>query len=711
MSKLETHLGQQIAAAERADNTRDTFLDRYLGEKYGDEVEGRSSVVTSEVFDVVESITAEMMDVLTSADQIVTFGPSSAADEQAAEDETDACNAVFWEKNPGFENLQSWVKSGLIEQVGYVRSGWAEKRDVSIEEYKDVPALAVDLYLQQTLAQPDVTDATIIEQTGEGNTVSFRAKVVRNRYAYEIEPLPQDQVLVKPRWRKLSLQDCPFVAIRDDSKTKSDLRAMGFSREDVDALGNEVEDKRRFEAADNTEDEPESTITIYEVYTLFDLDGDGIDERVKCWCSSNEGKLLRWEDGSDAVEEVDSVPIYAWTPILVPHRHSGRGVAEITDDIQRQNTVLMRSLFDSVYATLYRRPVVNTELATKDTWADLALPDHGAPIRVKGPGAIEWSGAPQIIGDILPALQRMDAIKEERTGVSRLAQGLDRDTLNSTASGQAVLMNQSQKRIRLIARNMAEYGLKDLFVGMHRDLRKGNWPQLEFRRANGWAQVEPASWPPRAEMKVGIGTGNGDREEKRQTLMMALQAQRELLTAGSPMVDEARLYATIDRLIRLGGLPSAAPFFLDPASPEYQAKAQAKAQQPQQPDPNMVLAQAEMAKAQSQAKKAEYEANIALIEKQQFGEQSQREHEARMAELNVRLMIAQTERAKAAAAIDREDKKLELQAKELVLDEQFRRDEMAVEAQREEAKRQETARQAQETARQSWLSRMFGRGQ
>ena len=86
MTDLESHLGKQIAAAERTDRVRESFLDRYLGEKYGDEVEGRSEVVTSEVFDVVESIAAEMMDVLTSADRIATFRPRGPDDEEAAEE-------------------------------------------------------------------------------------------------------------------------------------------------------------------------------------------------------------------------------------------------------------------------------------------------------------------------------------------------------------------------------------------------------------------------------------------------------------------------------------------------------------------------------------------------------------------------------------------------------------------------------------------------
>lgn len=716
MSKLETFIGKQIASAERSDATRVGFLDRYLGEKYGDEVDGRSQVVTSEVFDVVESITAEMMDVLTGADRIVTFRPRGPEDEEAAEDETDACNAVFWERNPGFENLQTWVKAGLIEQVGYVRSGWSEIRDIEIEEFRDVPAEAVALYVMQREAEQDVESVELLmAEQGEDGLVHFKAKVTRKQFIYDIDPLPQDQVLITPRWRKQSLQDCPFVAIKDDTKTRSDLIAMGFHREDVDELCEGGDNDARFEAEDNTEQTDSRKITIYETYVLWDIDGDGIDERLRCWVASDKGKLLRWDDGSDASEEVDSVPVFAWTPILVPHRHAGRGVAEITDDIQRQNTVLMRSLFDSIYATIYPRPEVATDGATPDTWADLARPDHGAPIRVKTSGTIQWQKAPSILGDLLPVMGRMDGIKEERTGVSKLAQGLDKDTLNKTAAGQAVLMSQSQKRIKLIARNMAEYGLKDLFVGMHRDLRKGNWPSVAYRRANGWKEAVPQQWPARSDMAVSIGTGNGDRAEKQQTLMMVIDAQRELLAAGSMMVDEANLYASIDRLVRMGGFPTAAPFFLDPNSDEYKQKAQEKAREPGEPDAMTLAAQAEMRKAEAEMVKAQVKAKeitqkgqIDIANLQAAEARAEREHQERVAKLQ---LDTETARLKVAEAVDqseREDRKVDLQEAEIILDEDFRRDELSIKVDQDLADRVQQVDDADRQERVGFFSRFFG---
>ncbi|GEM_PF-3754257 len=724
MSKLEQHIGQQLSAAGKADTTRETLLQRYLGEPYGDEVEGRSAVVTSEVFDVVETIAAEMMDVLTSADRIATFRPDGPDDEEAAEDETDACNAIFWERNPGFENLQTWVKAGLIEQVGYVRAGWADKRDISLVEYHDVPDLAVGLFVEQTQADDDVTTVELqwvepSDKVGEMGMplASFGAKVVRQRQVYEIEPLPQDQVLISPRWRKQSLQDCPFVAIKDESKTRGELLAMGFLKDDIDELAKGDDGDRRFETEDLEEGANDAQITIYEAYLLYDIDGDGLEERVRAWVGSEKGKLLHWSDGSEAVEEVDSVPVYSWTPILIPHRHAGRSAAEITDDIQRQNTVLMRSLFDSIYATIYPRPVVNTQEATPDTYADLAAPDHGAPIRVKGPTAIQWTKAPAIIGDVLPALQRMDAMKEERTGVTKLAQGLDKNALTNTASGQAALMSQAMKRIKLIARNMAEYGLKDLFIGMHRDLRKGNWQAIRYKRANGWAEANPMQWPPRAEMSVSIGTGNGDRMEKAQALGEVIVQQKELILAGSMLADEAKLYEAMDRRLRLTGLTGASAFFHDPRTPEFQQKAQAKAQEPKEPSPEMLLAQAEHTKAQAEVLKAQ----VRQAEVQQQGQlevanlqaeeaRAQREHEAEMQRLMLETERARLAVAEAASKEAREDRKVDLTEQKIVLDEEFRRDELQVDVAQGMAQRQQQAQAADQQERQGWLSRMFGGG-
>ncbi len=90
MSELATIIGQHIAEAERPGENRSDLLDRYMGELLGTEVEGRSQAQTSEVFDTVEALTAEVMDLIASEDDIVTFKPTSGEDESAATLETKA---------------------------------------------------------------------------------------------------------------------------------------------------------------------------------------------------------------------------------------------------------------------------------------------------------------------------------------------------------------------------------------------------------------------------------------------------------------------------------------------------------------------------------------------------------------------------------------------------------------------------------------------
>ena len=55
-------------------------LDYYLGRPFGNEVEGRSSVVDTTVADVVEQIMPSMMRIFTGTDKVVRFAPRNEED-------------------------------------------------------------------------------------------------------------------------------------------------------------------------------------------------------------------------------------------------------------------------------------------------------------------------------------------------------------------------------------------------------------------------------------------------------------------------------------------------------------------------------------------------------------------------------------------------------------------------------------------------------
>lgn len=79
-----------IAAADRA-----KAIDAYNRRPYGNEEEGRSAVVASDVFDAVEGMLPDLIEVFTSSDKAVAFEPVGPEDEESAEQVTNACNYVF----------------------------------------------------------------------------------------------------------------------------------------------------------------------------------------------------------------------------------------------------------------------------------------------------------------------------------------------------------------------------------------------------------------------------------------------------------------------------------------------------------------------------------------------------------------------------------------------------------------------------------------
>ena len=120
------------------DDIRGDLFDRYMGEPYGDEQKGKSSFVSTDVADAIEAIMPDIMDVFTSAEDIVEFSPVGPEDEAQAKQETSAVSHVFWQKNLGFEILYTWFKEALIQQNSYVKYGWQEKERVTISEYEDL---------------------------------------------------------------------------------------------------------------------------------------------------------------------------------------------------------------------------------------------------------------------------------------------------------------------------------------------------------------------------------------------------------------------------------------------------------------------------------------------------------------------------------------------------------------------------------------------
>src|SRR6185503_2414219 len=108
----------------------------YYGQPYGNEVEGRSQVVTTEVRDAVEGILPPLMAIFTAGDEIVRFEPQNPDDEEVAQNATDYINYVFSRVNNGFLALYCMFKDALLQKNGYVKVYWEAYQDATKETYE-----------------------------------------------------------------------------------------------------------------------------------------------------------------------------------------------------------------------------------------------------------------------------------------------------------------------------------------------------------------------------------------------------------------------------------------------------------------------------------------------------------------------------------------------------------------------------------------------
>jgi len=102
------------------------YYNRY---PYGNEVEGRSQIVTGEVAEVVDGALPQLLRIFTSSDELARFEPKFPGDEEGAKQATELVNLAFFQDNPGVILMHDWFKDGLLQKNGIVKYWWEEAED------------------------------------------------------------------------------------------------------------------------------------------------------------------------------------------------------------------------------------------------------------------------------------------------------------------------------------------------------------------------------------------------------------------------------------------------------------------------------------------------------------------------------------------------------------------------------------------------------
>jgi len=625
-------------------------MDFYLGEPFGNEVEGRSSVVSTEVADTVEAIMPNLMRVFTANDKYVRFSPRTAEDVERAEQVSDYVNYIINHDNEGYKILYNWFKDALLFRLGVVKYFYEEEESVTEEEYNGL----TEDELAVLLANPDIKvveqQETILNSYMEddGTVVPLESsydlsvRVTERKGKIKVINVPPEEFLVNRR--ATSLEDAHFVAHRT-TMTVSDLVAMGYDREEVEAyagtfdLDTDEERTNRFQdlEANTGTDAADPTlreVVYYECIMKVDYDGDGIAERRRICAIGNEGTHILHN------EPFDHVPFAVVSPILMPHRMIGRSIYDMTEDLQVIKSTLMRQYLDSVYTSTLPRMVAVEGQVNLD---DLLEGTAGGIIRARQPGMVQAITGTPVGGEVRPLMDYLDNIKEQRTGMSKASQGLDANALQSTtASAISATVRGAQVKLESYARTMAETGVKSLFKGiLHLVTKYDNKPRI-VRLRNNFVPIDPREWTSEYDVVVQVGLGTADDEQKIAFLTQIAAKQEQILMQlgpSNPVVTMSQYVNTLRSIAEIGGFKDADMFFNNPQ--QIQMMQQQQAQQPPQPDPAIAMKQQQM-EAELALKREKMQADIQLERERMTMEMELRRQELQ-AEAELRMAKAVTD--------------------------------------------------------------------
>jgi hypothetical protein len=613
--------------------------------------EGRSSIVLTEVRDLVLAMLPSLIRLFTSQENPVSFMPRTEADVPLAEEATDYVSYVWTYDNPGFLNLNALLKDALIKRTGICK--WWTEREVEVVEqsYRNLTLEQRQYVLSQPRVQvvreerrdspkvegaspdtPTVGPPGPMEAAGppglplgpEGPPAGM-GKVIEPRFDMTIrrvkvtpkhrcEAVPPDEFRISREARNVPTAQ---LVGHERAVPLSQLVAMGYSPEEVEehagsgpSFSTLEQDQRNpggigmmlANARDAAEGDP--LIWYGEFFIRIDKDGDGIPE-LRRICIIGDGDTIV----SD--EPAPRANFAIFCPDPEPHTAVGHSIGEQVEDLQSIKTNILRNWLDALASMLFPRLTVVETMANMD---DVRNNELGSIIRVKSEGAVQALAQPAP-PNVQPVLEYLDLIGTRRTGVTEQSKGLDPKALQSTATPAVqMLVTGAQERIELVARTLAETGFRDLFKGLLQEIVENPIPERMIRLRGKWTKVTPDQYDATMDLEVNPAIGKGSDRDRLQ-MLMGLKATQESIIAAhgpdNPLCGPMEYRNTLTDIMAIAGMKNVGRYFktIDPAQLQAAMKAASE-----KPNPEMVFAQAEADKVRAGIVKTLTDAKVKTID-------------------------------------------------------------------------------------------------
>lgn len=602
----------------------------YKGRSMGNEREGRSKVVSSDVMDAVEWIMPSLMRIYFSSD-LVSCEPVGPEDTEAADKVGALLNYQFARRGNGFTAMYKWFKDALIFGLGIIKVGWEDReRTVKIkedslteeefneltqnekvtiksydeEEGERTPEMGhqiIEAFMQQVPPDmpPEQADAALQQVLLEAPA----PKVYRNVYGTQTvldysgpvyEVVSPENFLYDPEAEELDaarfvihrvLRSADYLRRMAESGVYRNVEEVleqgpmaraGAQDEDAETGDRFTEDGRTTPwqlASSIGEPDKRLPFEVFEWWGDFDPEDDG---RMRPYVITTvNNTVIRCEENP---YDHGGAPFEVLRPMLDVHKFEGISIADLVKEFQDVKTSLRRQILDNIswqnngMWSVLRSGGVEME--------SLVNPRPGGVVRMDVPNSVSPLTPPPIQQSGYMALEFEQTQLEQRTGVTRYSKGLDAHSLNNTATGITAIMGASQQRIELIARLFAETGIKALFTKSLSLNKQFLLDDFVIRLYGEPITINLDDISGQFDILVSVGISAGREEAMQQQLLQLIQMVPTLAQVGVMNADN--VYEIIKRLLQGWGMKDFDRYTTNPEQQQQMQQMQMAMQQMQQ---------------------------------------------------------------------------------------------------------------------------------
>lgn len=315
------------------------WRDEYFGEKYGNEIENKSQIVSREIKKHSEWLQSSILDPFISTPDIIRCNPTNPSSIECAKQAELLLNTQFCRQFSRFNFLSKALKIIDIEGTCVVKTGWEvceEERDILRKE--EIPII-----------NPE-TGEILVNPNNNEPILQVKEYVSKEKVLLVNKPSAilcrNEDIFIDPTCLG-DMDKCQFIVHRwktDLSTLKIDGRYKNLDKIILDEeLDNNyrknVENSKTFYFSDDAR----KKITVYEYWGNYDINDDGIVEPIVCAWVGNV--IIRL----DKNPYPDKKPPFIIAPLLpMPFQIYGESNAEILSDIQKIKTATIRGIIDNM---------------------------------------------------------------------------------------------------------------------------------------------------------------------------------------------------------------------------------------------------------------------------------------------------------------------------------------------------------------------------